>query len=172
MNYVLCETFRVASGSSSRINMVNLAYPRKRLLLIVYFYQMYKYLSQFLFVYLTWQDSLVCLIFLLTHAWTKWNNRVRTESWILVQVLKFAHQFSRLEKVVRKNGKKFWVFLYSKLQQVLYKWNIFLFGQILFNLAQVTFASHHEKSFVPTFFKVSIGKRLELWIQKSVQTLE
>ena len=47
MNYVLCETFRVASGSSSRINMVNLAYPRKRLLLIVYFYQMYKYLSLF-----------------------------------------------------------------------------------------------------------------------------
>ena len=68
---------------------------------------------------------------------------------------------------------------------------IFLsFGQILFNLAQL-FALHHEKSFVPAFFKVSIdhlfdnlesGKRnycfqknsrksLEFCIQKSVQTL-
>ena len=30
------------------------------------------------------------------------------------------------------------------IQQVLYKWNFFRFGQILFNLAG-TFAAHHEK---------------------------
>ena len=49
---------------------------------------------------------------------------------------------------------KFWIF-FSKLQQVLYKWNIFRFGQILFNLAHL-FAAHREQSFAPTFFKVSI----------------
>ena len=62
---------------------------------------------------------------------------------------------------------------------------------MLFNLAQVTFPVHYEKSFVPTFFKVSIaalfdnlslkeeiivlgkkyGTRVELWIQKSIRTL-
>ena len=68
---------------------------------------------------------------------------------------------------------------------------IFLsFGQIVFDLTHL-FAAHHENSFVPAFFKVSIdhlcdnlesGKRnycfqknyrksLEFWIQKSVQTL-
>ena len=66
----------------------------------------------------------------------------------------------------------------------------FCFGHILFNLARM-FAAHHEKSFVPAFFKVSIdqlfdnlesGKRnycfgkmswksLEFWIKKSVRTL-
>ena len=74
--------------------------------------------------------------------------------------------------------------------RVLYKWNLFRFGQILRNLA-CTFSAHHEKSFVPESFKVSIdhvidylesGKRqycfvkksgnsLEFWIPKSVQTL-
>ena len=73
--------------------------------------------------------------------------------------------------------------------RVLYKWNLFCFGQILLNLA-CTFSAHHEKSFVPESFKVSIdhvfdylesGKRkycfvkksgnsLEFWIPKSVQT--
>ena len=66
----------------------------------------------------------------------------------------------------------------------------FRFGQILFNLARL-FATHHEKSFVPAFFTVSIDhlfdnlecekrnycfgkksvKSLECWIQKSVRTL-
>ena len=73
---------------------------------------------------------------------------------------------------------------------MLYKSKFFCFGQILFNVAR-TFAVHHEKTFVPAFFKVSIdhvfdilesekrnycfgkqcGKSLELWIQKSVRTL-
>ena len=39
--------------------------------------------------------------------------------------------------------------------RVLYKWNLFRFGQILLNLA-CTFSAHHEKSFVPESFKVSI----------------
>ena len=73
---------------------------------------------------------------------------------------------------------------------MLYKSKFFCFGQILFHVAR-TFAVHHEKTFVPAFFKVSIdhlfdilesekrnycfgkkcGKSLELWIQKSVRTL-
>ena len=77
--------------------------------------------------------------------WTKGNNRVRAESWILEKVLKICPAIfqtgKRLENgdKVAGNGKKSWGVLFSKLQQVLYKWNIFLFGQILFNLAQVTF---------------------------------
>ena len=82
---------------------------------------------------------------------------------------------------------------WKKSGQVLeksYKWIFFCFGHILFNLARM-FAAHHEKSFVPAFFKVSIdqlfdnlesGKRnycfgkmswksLEFWIKKSVPTL-
>ena len=50
-----------------------------------------------------------------------------------------------------QGGKHF----FSKLQQVLHKWNLFRFGQILFNLNR-TFAAHHERSFVPVFLKVSI----------------
>ena len=38
------------------------------------------------------------------------------------------------------------------MQQVLYKWNFFRFGQILFNLAG-TFAAHHEKALFLRFFK-------------------
>ena len=78
-------------------------------------------------------------------------------------------------------------FSFGKLQQLLYKSKFFCFGQILFHVAR-TFAVHHEKTFVPAFFKVSIdhlfdilesekrfgkkcGKSLEIWIQKSVRTL-
>ena len=51
------------------------------------------------------------------------------------------------EKIVKKN----WVF-FSKLQQiVLDEWNVFRFGQILFNFARL-FAAYHEKIFVPAFF--------------------
>ena len=43
------------------------------------------------------------------------------------------------------------------LQQVLYESHFFCFDQILLNLARTsTFAAHHEKSFVPAFFKVSV----------------
>ena len=43
------------------------------------------------------------------------------------------------------------------LQQVLYESHCFCFDQILLNLAHTsTFVAHHEKSFVPAFFKVSI----------------
>ena len=48
-------------------------------------------------------------------------------------------------------------FFFSKLQQVLYERHFFCFDQILLNLARTsTFAAHHEKSFVPEFFKVSV----------------
>ena len=97
--------------------------------------------------------------------------------------------FLDLEKVWKieiKSGKM--VKNFFKLQQVLYKWNFFPVGQIIFNLACM-FAGYHWQSFVPAlFFKVSIahlfdkcesrkriycfGKSLEFWIQKSVQTLE
>ena len=50
-----------------------------------------------------------------------------------------------------KNGKKSCVF-FPKLLQVLYKWNVFCFGQILFNLVR-TFAVHRKKRFVPAFLR-------------------
>ena len=98
------------------------------------------------------------------------------QSWILEKFLKIAQTWKKSGKML-----KF---------RVLYKWNLFCFGQILLNLA-CTFSAHHEKSFVPESFKVSIdhvfdylesGKRkycfvkksgnsLEFWIPKSVQTL-
>ena len=52
------------------------------------------------------------------------------------------------EKIV----KKILSFFFSKLQQiVLDEWNVFRFGQILFNFARL-FAAYHEKIFVPAFF--------------------
>ena len=78
--------------------------------------------------------------------------RVRTELWILKKVLKFGQQFSRPRKSL-KNGDKVWKtvksleFFFLQLQ----KWNLFCFGQILFNLA-LMFAVHREKNFVPAFF--------------------
>ena len=98
------------------------------------------------------------------------------QSWILEKGLKFAKQFSRpgqsLENgdKVWKNGKK--SFFFSKLQQVLYKWNLFRFGQILFNLDH-TFAAHHERSFVPAFLKVSIDHLFDnLSLEKEIIVLE
>ena len=120
--------------------------------------------------------------------------RVRTELWILKKVLKFGQQFSRPRKSL-KNGDKVWKtvksleFFFLQLQ----KWNLFCFGQILFNL-DLMFAVHSEKNFIPAFFKKwkvcidhlfdnlesgkinyclekKCGKSLEFWIQKSVPTM-
>ena len=82
----------------------------------------------------------------------------------LYRVLKLAQQFSRPRKSlengykVYKNGKSLFLIFFSKLQQVLYESHFFFcFDQILLNLAHTsTFAAHHEKSFVPAFFKVSV----------------
>ena len=85
------------------------------------------------------------------------NGSVRTESWILEKVLKFAQQFPDLGKVWKievkswKNGKKSWVFL-KAVQQVLQKWIFFRVGQILFNLACMSW----KKLCSWVFFKVSI----------------
>ena len=68
--------------------------------------------------------------------------RVRTESWILEKVLKFAQQLSRPGKSLEKMIKSLELF-FSKLQQVLYKWIFFRFGQILFNLARMFVAYNH-----------------------------
>ena len=43
--------------------------------------------------------------------------------------------------------------LFSKLQRILSKWNLFCFGQIVFNFAR-TFAAHHKKKLCScVFFK-------------------
>ena len=61
-----------------------------------------------------------------------------------------------------KNGQKSWVF-FPKLLQVLYKWNVFCFGQILFNLVR-TFEVHREKAFnCPCFSKVNIDHLLSIF---------
>ena len=64
------------------------------------------------------------------------------------KVLKFDQQFSRPGKSLDNR---------DKVLEKSYKWIFFCFGHILFNLARM-FAAHHEKSFVPAFFKVSIDQ--------------
>ena len=111
------------------------------------------------------------------------NGRVRTESWILEKVLKFAQHFPDLGKVWKievkswKNGKKSCVFL-KAAQEVLQKWIFFRVGQILFNLACM---SGKKLCSCVFFLKVSFdqlfvnlesgkinycfGKSLEFWIE-------
>ena len=132
-------------------------------------------------------------------------HRVQGLEFLKKKVLKLAQQFSRPRKSlengykVYKNGKSLFLIFFFKattsviLQQVLYESHFFCFDQILLNLAHTsTFAAHHEKSFVPAFFKVSVdhlfdnlesgkrnnklfgkksGQSLKFWIQKSVQIL-
>ena len=123
-----------------------------------------------------------CHIFsrLLTDLYLWFILRVRTESWIHWN---FPSNFPNLEKKSGKMVNSLGFFFFSKLQQVLYKWN-FHFDQILFNLAR-TFAVRCEKSFVLlityliTFslekeiivWKKNMEKSLEFWIQKSAWTL-
>ena len=85
------------------------------------------------------KDIMSYLFQLLTDLYLWFILRVRTESWIHWN---FPNNFPDLEK----NLEKWWMVFFSKLQQVLYKWN-FRFHQILFNLV-LTFAVHYEKSFV------------------------
>ena len=60
---------------------------------------------------------------------------------------------------VWKTETKTWKMGKSQVQQVLYKWICFCFGQILFNLAG-TFEAHYEKSFL-RFLKVSIDHLID-----------
>ena len=95
--------------------------------------------------------------------------RVCTGSWILEKkVLKLAQQFSRPRKSlengykVYKNGKSLFLIFFQSYNKCFfttsaYESHFFCFDQILLNLAHTsTFAAHHEKSFVPAFFKVSV----------------
>ena len=96
------------------------------------------------------------MVFLYRNSWFQNGvSRVRTESWVLEKVLKFADR-EKVWKTEIKFGKmvKSLGFFFPKLQQVLYKWIFCRFGQILSNLARM-FAAHREKDFVPTFSKVS-----------------
>ena len=74
-----------------------------------------------------------------------------------LKIWNLPSNFPGLEKVRKievksgKNGKKSCVF-FPKLLRVLYKWNAFCFGQILFNLVR-TFAVHRKKRFVPAFLR-------------------
>ena len=121
-------------------------------------------------------------------------DRVRTKSWILEKVLKFAQQLSGPAKSlenkdkVLQNGKKSKIF--RKLQQVLYKWHIYKrFFSFLSNLTQ-SYPYHcsvlWKKGcscvlFITYLITLSLknemivwkksGKSLQFWIQKSVRTL-
>ena len=66
--------------------------------------------------------------------------RVRTDSWILEKVLKFAQQFCRVKSW--KNGKKSEVFFKATTSAL--QLTFFRFGQILSSFAR-TFAVHREK---------------------------
>ena len=101
-------------------------------------------------------------------------HRVQGLEFLKKKVLKLAQQFSRPRKSlengykVYKNGKSLFLIIFFFeattsviLQQVLYESHFFCFDQILLNLAHTsTFAAHHEKSFVPAFFKVSVDHLL------------
>ena len=55
-----------------------------------------------------------------------------------------------------------------------YEWNVFRFGQILFNFASI-FAAYHEKIFVPAFFKGlywSLTYFIILSLEKEIIVLE
>ena len=87
-------------------------------------------------------------------------NSWKKKSWNL------PRNFSDLEKVWKmeiKSGKvvKKSIF-FSKLQQLA------VFFSFWFNLAR-TFAPHHERSFVPAFFKVSIDRKKKLVFWKKVR---
>ena len=74
----------------------------------------------------------------------------------LKKFLKCAQQFFRPGKSlenrdeVLKNGKTSWGVFFFESSSRCFLSEIFLFGQILFNLT-CTFAASHEKSFVPAF---------------------
>ena len=72
--------------------------------------------------------------------------RVRTESWILKKVLKFAKQFSRAGKMVKSLE-----FFFSKLQQVLSKWVFSRTQTHSISPVAKTF-NHRMKSFVTLIF--------------------
>ena len=104
-----------------------------------------------------------CHIFsrLLTDLYLWFILRVRTESWIHWN---FPSNFPNLEKKSGKMVNSLGFFFFSKLQQVLYKWN-FHFDQILFNLAR-TFAVRCEKSFVlliTYLITFSLEKEIIVW---------
>ena len=88
--------------------------------------------------------------------------RVRTKSCILEKVLKFSQQFSRLGKTLKmeiktekmvKSLEFFCFFFFFKATSAL-QLDFFVF--IKSYSIPAYFAAHHEKSFVPTFLKVSI----------------
>ena len=103
------------------------------------------------------------------------NGRVRTESWILEKVLKFAQHFPDLGKVWKieekswKNGKKSCVFL-KAVQEVLQKW---FFFSCWSNLIQ---SRRHvmEKALLLRFFLRSllISYLITLSLEKYIIVLE
>ena len=107
------------------------------------------------FCFILMQKQLNCCIAVLLWLFMQYTGFVQSLEF-LKKVLKFAQQFSRpgksLEMEIKcgKMVKSLEFFFFSKLQQVLYKWSFFHFGQILFNLS-CTFAAHLERSFVPAF---------------------
>ena len=83
-----------------------------------------------------------------------WLNRVRTESWILEKVLKFAQQFSRPGKIEVKSWKKCkasWVFLKATTSASQMK-----FFSCWSNLIQSRLHVM-EKALFRLFFKVSVN---------------
>ena len=74
--------------------------------------------------------------------------RVRTESWILKKVLKFAQQFSRpgkAQKIDIKSWKEVKSLDFLKATSALWVKFCFRFGHILINLVH-TFAAHHKEA--------------------------
>ena len=103
------------------------------------------------------------------------NGRVRTESWILEKVLKFAQHFPDLGKVWKieekswKNGKKSCVFL-KAVQEVLQKGFFF----VLVKSYSISPACH-GKSFAPAFFflrSLLISYLITLSLEKYIIVLE
>ena len=119
-----------------------------------------------------------------SHPKYKHSYSVRTESWILEKVFKFAQQFSRPDKSLEK---------WQEVLSVLKSCNKYFISDVFFVLVKsYSISSIHLHCIVfPAFFKVRIShqfgtwslekeiivlekksqKSLEFWIQKSVRTL-
>ena len=139
-----------------------------------------------------WEAVWLAFIYCLTRARKEWCSRqwlhkfvnvhrVRTESWILEKVLKFAQQFFRPGKSLENRAKvlKKWlkVLSFFKVTCTLSALQVRCFfcvcaGQILFILACM-FAVHHGKSFVLSFLVWPwVWKRKLLYLKSLEKVLQ
>ena len=116
----------------------------------------------------------------------EWNTLYNTQGSYRASIFRNFPDLKKVSKMEMKSEKivkKILSFFFSKLQQiVLYEWNVFRFGQILFNFARM-FAAYHEKKtlflrflrsllITNLFDNLESGKRNYCFGKKSGKSLE